>query len=317
MKKIPSIFAYPFPGKSLLGELLSRNATINDAARGKWQKDDDRNAKLFLDDMYDFKKLTHILGRGDLLKTIANTSVTIGEAALLSGIPRQALEGAAQNVFKLQDVNSFPLQQLADLTGHETVLAFLFPWRESYQACVKSYIRDWMKDEYQAAFTGLCATYFDMNRDDAKHFEASLHVLVGYFKMYPPKKPQEETANKEEPEDKHLDATDSQSEEENAQLPQDNSQPESDSLLLLPIKKRVSTEGQGNSQVKNTCQENFGAASYVEKRQEQGLAPEEIAGELKKAGGGMGVIGCLMNPACKDVAAARDHGKYLLRKVKS
>lgn len=87
-------------------------------------------------------------------------------------------------------------------------------------------------------------------------------------------------------------------------------------LTLPPIKKRVASEGTDNAQVQNTCRDNSVAADYVEARREQGAAPEEIARELEGAGGGIGVIGCLIDPTRPNVKAARDHGKYLLKKAK-
>lgn len=69
--------------------------------------------------------------------------------------------------------------------------------------------------------------------------------------------------------------------------------------------------------MQNTCRENHKAASYVDARRAQGAAPEEIARELEKAGGGVGVIGCLIDPKRPNVKSAREHGKYLLKKAKS
>ena len=89
------------------------------------------------------------------------------------------------------------------------------------------------------------------------------------------------------------------------------------STLLLPIiKKRVSTEGQDNAQVRNTCRDNPEAVAYVKEREQQGAKPEEIAAELKMANGGNGVIGCLLDPTKSNVKSAREHGKYLLNKSK-
>ncbi len=87
-------------------------------------------------------------------------------------------------------------------------------------------------------------------------------------------------------------------------------------LSLPPVKKRVSTEGRNNTQVRNTCRENPEAAAYVEARQKQGAKPEEIAAELKEAGAGAGVIGCLLDLTKANVTSAREHGKYLLKKAK-
>ena len=88
------------------------------------------------------------------------------------------------------------------------------------------------------------------------------------------------------------------------------------SLLSLPtVKKRVSTEGQEHLQVRNTCRENPEAVAYAAARQEQGATPEEIAAELKKAGAGVGVIGCILDPTKANVTSAREHGKYLLKKA--
>lgn len=90
-----------------------------------------------------------------------------------------------------------------------------------------------------------------------------------------------------------------------------------ESFLSLPsVKQRVSTEGQDNAQVRNTCRDNPEAVDYVEARQRQGAKPEEIAAELEKAGGGVGVIGCLLDPTKANVTSAREHGKYLLKKAK-
>lgn len=88
------------------------------------------------------------------------------------------------------------------------------------------------------------------------------------------------------------------------------------SLSLPSVKKRVSTEGQGNGQVLNTCRENPEAVAYVEARQKQGATPKEIAAELRKAGGGVAVIGCLLDPSKANVKSAREHGKHFLNNPK-
>ena len=84
-------------------------------------------------------------------------------------------------------------------------------------------------------------------------------------------------------------------------------------LPLPPIKKRVSTYGQGKAQVQNTCQDNPEAVEYIKSRKGQATF-KEIAIELHTAGGSVGVIGCLIKPDCADVKQAREHGKYLLKK---
>lgn len=195
--KIPDIFSYPFAKESLLGG-LHLEKTVGSATRQKQQKGDDEKAKLFLDDMWNLSSLDRKLGQGSFQKRVANATISIGEAALLSGIPLQALTSAAQNVFKLQDVNSFPLLQLIELASRETVAAFLFPWRESYQDCVRSYIQDWIEGEYQQVILDLCAPYFAMNRDEAKSFEVSIHILVRYFNMNPSEQNQSETGDEAE-----------------------------------------------------------------------------------------------------------------------
>ena len=86
-------------------------------------------------------------------------------------------------------------------------------------------------------------------------------------------------------------------------------------LPLPPIKNRVSTEGKGKEQVWNTCRDNPEAVLYVKTRRVQGAKSEEIAAELNKAGGGVGVIGCLLDPTKANVDSAREHGKYLLKKA--
>ena len=192
--KIPHIFSYPFAGGSLLGDLHPRNA-VDAAARQKRQKKHDICAKQFLDDICTLSRLARMLGQAPFQCSIANAFVPIGEASIISGIHLQALMSAAQNVFKLQDTNSFPLPQLAELAGREIVASFIFPWRESYQSCVKAYIQDYIKDEHQNFFLKLCADYFDMNSDDAKHFEGAVHVLAGYFRMHPPGASSAETNN--------------------------------------------------------------------------------------------------------------------------
>jgi len=85
---------------------------------------------------------------------------------------------------------------------------------------------------------------------------------------------------------------------------------------LPPIKKRVSTSGskEGNIQVQNTHKENPEAVAYANARRAQGASDKEIAVKLKAAGGSSAVIGCIMNPDCADITAARNHGKYLLKK---
>lgn len=88
------------------------------------------------------------------------------------------------------------------------------------------------------------------------------------------------------------------------------------SAQLPPIKKRVSSEGNDNEQVRNTCQENPEALAYVEARRQQGATAKEIAGELAAAGGGTGVIGCLIDPTRQNITAAREHGKYLTKDPK-
>lgn len=87
--------------------------------------------------------------------------------------------------------------------------------------------------------------------------------------------------------------------------------------MSLPlVKKRVSTEGQDNTQVRNTCRDNQEAVAYVRDRLNQGTKPEIIAAELKKVGGGVAVIGCLLDPTRANTKAAREYGKYLLKKAK-
>lgn len=91
----------------------------------------------------------------------------------------------------------------------------------------------------------------------------------------------------------------------------------SESILSLPsVKKRISTEGEDNTQVRNTCRDNQEAAAYVKARKNQGAKPEEIAAELKEVGGGVAVIGCLLDPTRPNTTAAREYGKYLLKKAK-
>ncbi len=85
-------------------------------------------------------------------------------------------------------------------------------------------------------------------------------------------------------------------------------------LPLPPIKKSVSREGQGKEQVQNTLRDNKEAVAYVHHRLEQGVPRNDIAKELKQAGGGDGVIGCIFKPDSVNITAARDHGKYLLKK---
>ena len=92
--------------------------------------------------------------------------------------------------------------------------------------------------------------------------------------------------------------------------------PTESSLSLPSVRQRVSTEGQDNAQVRYTCRDNPEAVAYVEARQKQGAKPEEIAVELTKAGGGVAVIGCLLDPTKANVMSAREHGKYLLKKAK-
>jgi len=85
-------------------------------------------------------------------------------------------------------------------------------------------------------------------------------------------------------------------------------------LVAGQIKRRVSIAGSGNTQVRQTCKENPEAVAYAKDRLKQGATPEEIAAELRKAGAGVAVIGCIMNPDYASVTQAREHGKYLLRK---
>jgi pyruvate/2-oxoglutarate dehydrogenase complex dihydrolipoamide acyltransferase (E2) component len=90
-----------------------------------------------------------------------------------------------------------------------------------------------------------------------------------------------------------------------------------ESILSLPsVRQRVSTEGQDTAQVRNTHRDNPEAVAYVAARQKQGAKPEEIAAELEKAGGGVAVIGCLLDITKANVKSAREHGKYLLKKAK-
>ena len=189
-------------GESFLGNLVSRHTIVeDDATKQKRKKKKDIHAKKVIDDLCCLSRWRQTLGEGPFNKLIANAAVSMGEAVLLSGISRQALMSAAKNVFKLQDMNSFPLLQLAELAGNETVLVGFAPWRESYQYCVKNYISDCIKDEYKNALLNLCAHYLDMKQNEAKHCEAGIHVLAGYLNMYPPEQgqPNSETDSNEIP----------------------------------------------------------------------------------------------------------------------
>lgn len=214
-----------FTEKSLLTSNI-RKKPVDGATRQRQQKDDDKKAKLFLDALYNLNRLKGKLCKGPFEKLIANAAVSIGEAAILSGMPQQALNGVAQNVFKLQDENLFPLQQLIELTIRETVVAFLFPWRESYQSCVRDYIQDWIRDEHQQFFLDLCKSYFAMSCDEAKGFEVSTYILAGYFEMYPPAQNQLGKGSKAET-DKLIGA---EAIDNNGALPEGGSRPESSKI---------------------------------------------------------------------------------------
>ena len=152
----------------------------------KQQREEDRTARAFLDDIVYIAALQRKLGIGGFQKLLANAEVPIKEAVVLTGISEEALESLALNIYKQQKPYSFSLLKLAQVAADEVPSAFAFSRRESYQSCVKTYIQDFIKEEYQQFYLKLCSSYFDMDSNSAKAFEASIHVIASYFRMYPP-----------------------------------------------------------------------------------------------------------------------------------
>lgn len=88
----------------------------------------------------------------------------------------------------------------------------------------------------------------------------------------------------------------------------------------LQVNKRVSTEGSGNTQVRNTCRENEEAFIYIQNMRQQNQATfndliPELLQKVVNAGGSTAVAGCLIFPDSATVAAARDAAKYRLKKA--
>jgi len=185
--KISQSPSHRFSNESLLSRLSRRSDDVN-TAKQKRQQEDDKNAKQVVEAFFFLGMLSK--NTDEFKSLVANSFVSIREAVLLTGIPENALRSAFKNIFKQDNTDTIPLIELADLAGRETVSALIYPWRDSHQSCVKIYIQDYVKDEYQQQFLDLFSTYFGMSRDEAKHHEAVCHVLAGYFRMYPQKQEQ-------------------------------------------------------------------------------------------------------------------------------
>lgn len=152
----------------------------------KQQLENDRNAEVFLADFL-ILLLMHVkLGDGGYKRLLANAVATFREAVILTGISDVALKSVAKNVFNRSETDLFPLIELAELTSKETVLAWILHFRQSYKSHVRKYIQDCVKSEHGEILFELCSEYFNREENEAKIFEVKVHVMAGYFKMYPP-----------------------------------------------------------------------------------------------------------------------------------
>jgi len=104
--------------------------------------------------------------------------------------------------------------------------------------------------------------------------------------------------------------------EETASIPASDEEGPPSNIALPPIKNRVSAIGSGNTQVRKTYEENPEAVVYARKRMEQDASLEDIAVELKAAGGSLAVVGCILQPNSENIDKARERAKHLLRKAR-
>jgi hypothetical protein len=179
-------------GNTILGRIANFIGVFDNEKDRKreWEKrqsEEDRDAKSFLDDLCYIFACTKKFNIGTLTRIIAETSVSFGIASILTKLPIIALKSAAQNIYKLQNNETLLLLNILEIARYEILIPIHFPYRGSYQSCVKNYINDYINTEYQQFFTTLCSNYYDMNCEQAKAYETELAILAGYFRIYPPK----------------------------------------------------------------------------------------------------------------------------------
>ena len=178
-------------GNTLLTGLLQKQQAVPSSnADSNRQREKDRIAKQILDDIVGMAQLVKIFGQWSMKKEVARALVPFREASILTGITETALKSAALNVYNVHDFSNFPLYNLTDLAAREARLS----GGDSNQADVERYIRVNIKDEYRHAMEQVCSFYLELGNDEAKEYEAYIHVITCYYRMNPPS---ERNLNKE------------------------------------------------------------------------------------------------------------------------